>query len=90
MKFIWGMELAEFSYDINYREGKSNVLANSFTRTRCVAVYSSLDDIHDQLCHPEVTRLLYFVRTKIYHSPLKMSTVPVLIVNIAEASILHW
>ena len=25
---------------------------------------SKLSDIHDQLCHPGVTRLLYFVRTK--------------------------
>ena len=59
----WRMELAEFSYVIKYREGKSNVVADSFTRAHCLAVSSNLEDIHMQLCHPGVTRLLHFVKT---------------------------
>ena len=58
------MELAEFSYNIKYRDGKSNVVADSFTRAYCLAMTSNLDDIHAQLCHPGVTRLLHFVKSK--------------------------
>ena len=57
----WRMELAEFSYTIQYREGKSNTVPDSFTRAYCA---TSLEDIHAQLCHPGVTRLLHFVKTK--------------------------
>ena len=60
----WRMELAEFSYVIKYREGTKNVVADSFTRAHCLALLSNLDDIHMQLCHPGVTRLLHFVKTK--------------------------
>ena len=61
---IWRMELAEFSYNIQYREGKNNVVPDSFTRAHCLAISSNLEDIHVQLCHPGVTRLLHFVKTK--------------------------
>ena len=60
----WRIELAEFSYTIQYREGKSNVVADSFTRAHCSAVSSNLEDIHAQLCRPGVTRLLHFVKSK--------------------------
>ena len=60
----WRIELAEFSYTIQYREGKSNVVADSFTRAHCSTVSSNLADIHAQLCHPGVTRLLHFVKSK--------------------------
>ena len=60
----WRIELAEFSYTIQYREGKRNVVADSFTRAHCSAVSSNLEDIHAQLCHPGVARLLHFVKSK--------------------------
>ena len=58
------MELAEFSYTIQYREGKSNTVSDSLTCTYCAKAATSLEDIHAQLCHPGVTRLLHFVQTK--------------------------
>ena len=58
------LELAEFSYAIQYREGKVNVVPDSFTRAHCAAVSKSLEEIHAQLCHPGVTRLLHFVKAK--------------------------
>jgi len=58
------MELAEFSYTIQYREGKSNTVPDSFTRAYCATAATSLEDIHAQFCHPVVTRLLHFVKTK--------------------------
>ena len=60
----WRLELAEFSYTIQYRQGKQNVVADSFTRAHCNAISSNLEDFHVQLCHPEVTRLLHFVKTR--------------------------
>ena len=58
------MELAEFSYTIQYREGHSNVVPDSFNRVQCASISNNLEDIHAQLCHPGVTRLLHFVKTK--------------------------
>ena len=60
----WRLELAEFSYTIQYREGKDNVVPDSFTRAHCAAVSTSLEEIHSQLCHPGVIRLLHFVKAK--------------------------
>ena len=60
----WRLELAEFSYAIQYREGKDNVVPDSFIRDYCAAVSTSLEEIHAQLCHPGVTRLLHFVKAK--------------------------
>ena len=58
------MELAEFSYTIQYREGRSNVIPDSFTRVQCASVSNNPEDIYAQLCHPGVTHLLHFVKTK--------------------------
>ena len=60
----WRLELAEFSYTIQYREGKDNVVPDSFTRAHCAAGSTSLEEIHSQLCHPGVIRLLHFVKAK--------------------------
>ena len=63
----WRLELASFSYTIKYRPGKDNVGPDTLTRVFCASSTSSpnkLSEIHDQLCHPGVTRLLHFVRTK--------------------------
>ena len=58
------MELAEFSYTIQYREECSNVVPDSFTRVKCDSIFNNPEDIHAQLCHPGVTRLPHFVKTK--------------------------
>ena len=58
------MELAEFSYTIQYRRGGNNVVPDSFTRAHCVSVSNKLVDIHTSLCHPGVTRLSHFVKLK--------------------------
>ena len=61
----WRIELAEFSYDIKYRPGKDNVVPDTFTHAYCLSMSTSnLIQIHNGLCHPGVTRLLHFVRTK--------------------------
>ena len=62
----WRMELASYSYDIKYRPGKRNVGPDTLSRAFCSSLTQSslLEDIHNNLCHSGVTRLLHFVRTK--------------------------
>ena len=62
----WRLELASYSYEIKYRPGKQNVGPDTLSRAFCssLSASSSQEDIHRQLCHPGVTRMLHFVRTK--------------------------
>ena len=61
----WRMELASFSYEIKYRPGERNIAPDTFTRAFTATCFSSsLDEIHKNLCHPGVTRMLHFVRSK--------------------------
>ena len=63
----WRMELASFSYVIQYRLGQQNVGADTFARAVCATnsdSLSSLQDLYEKLCHPGITRILHFVRTK--------------------------
>ncbi|XP_068235485.1 uncharacterized protein [Palaemon carinicauda] len=62
----WRLELASYSYTIQYRPGKQNIAPDTLTRAYCCSIssMSSLTDIHENLCHPGVTRLLHFVQSK--------------------------
>ena len=54
----WRVELSEFKYDIAYRPGKENVAADTFSRIASVGhPLGELREIHEQLCHPGITRL---------------------------------
>jgi hypothetical protein len=61
----WRIELACFHYDIVYREGKQNVTADVMSRL-CGATMSNdtLYKLHNDLCHPGITRMMHFVRSK--------------------------
>ena len=57
--------LSPYSYNIQFRPGKYNDGPDTFTRVKCASIYSnSLRDIHTVLCHPGVTRLNHFIKSK--------------------------
>ena len=61
----WRIALSPYSYDIHYRPGQCNSGPDTFTRIRCAAISSeSLYDLHAALCHPGVTRLHHFIRSR--------------------------
>jgi len=61
----WRLELASFSYTVEHRPGKDNVAPDSFTRAYTSSMSTpSLAEIHNALCHPGVTRLLHYIRSK--------------------------
>ena len=61
----WRLELSCYSFDIIYRPGKDNIPPDTLSRVTCAATtQDSLHKLHESLCHPGVTRLYHFVRTK--------------------------
>ncbi|XP_047137392.1 uncharacterized protein LOC124813900 [Hydra vulgaris] len=62
----WRMELAEFIYTILYCPGSDNIVPDALTRAFCATTQfqTNLSGIHSCLCHPGVTRMLHFVKSK--------------------------
>ena len=61
----WRIELSSFCFTIVHRPGKENVGAGTLCRAFCGAVtLNRLRDLHVALCHPGVTRMAHYVRTK--------------------------
>ena len=58
------LELACYSSDIVYQPGKSNTPPDTLSHATCATESGSLYSIHQSLCHPGVTRLYHFVRSK--------------------------
>ena len=70
----WRLELAEFSYAIQYREGEDNVVPDSLTRAHCAAVSTSLEEIHAQLQSlPKVLEHLQYLLDHLINTPLSPS-----------------
>ena len=62
----WKIELSAYSYDVIYRPGTDNRVADTLSRNLCANVVGTekLKELHSSLCHPGVTRFTHFVRTK--------------------------
>ena len=61
----WRIELSSFYFTVVHRPGKENVGADTLSRAFCGAVtVNRLRELHIALCHPGVTRMAHFVRTK--------------------------
>ena len=63
----WRIQLSTYNFDILYRCGAENILADTFSRIRCMSLtVDKLYELHEALGHPGVTRMLHFVKSKIY------------------------
>ena len=61
----WRVELSSYKYDIVYHPGKNNKGADTFSRIQCSAISSNaLKELHNSFCHPRITRMSDFVRTR--------------------------
>ena len=63
----WRMELSCFDFDIVYRPRKENISSDIFSRSYCSSTgmgHRPLLDLHESLCHPGVTRMYHFVKSK--------------------------
>ena len=63
----WRTELSCYSFDIVYRPGSENISADTLSRAYCATTYlphSGLNQLHNSLCHPGVTRMYHFVKSR--------------------------
>ena len=61
----WRVELSQYKFEICYRPGPENVVADTFSRVASVGhPLQDLHELHEQLCHPGVSRLSHFIRSR--------------------------
>ncbi len=63
------MELSCYAFNIVYRLEAENVPPDTLSRDFCATLPSSgaLYELHNSLCHPGVTRMFHFVKTRNLH-----------------------
>ncbi len=71
----WRTELSCYAFNIVYRPGAENVPPDTLSRDFCAALPSSgaLHELHKSLCHPGVTCMFHFVKTR--NSPYSIDDV---------------
>ena len=61
----WRVELSQCQHEISYRGGKFNTAPDTLSRVYCASLTSSwLYDIDAELCHPGITRMYHFAKSK--------------------------
>ena len=61
----WRIELSCYNFDVFYRAGSDNTVADTFSRPLCsAATRDDLQSLHSIMCHPGITRMLHFVKVK--------------------------
>ena len=61
----WRLELSMYDFNIVYRAGEENILADNFSRVRAMSLtLNNLNELHQSLCHPGVTRMAHFVKSR--------------------------
>ena len=62
----WRTELSCYSFEIVYHPGVENIPPDTLSRSFCAALPSAgaLGELHNSLCHPGVTHMFHFVRTR--------------------------
>ena len=61
----WRLELSCYNFDIFFRTGKDNIVADTFSRVYCLAVNTNtLYQLHNPFCNPGIMRTLAFIRSQ--------------------------
>ena len=61
----WRLELSTYDFDIIYRADEENVPADTFSRVGAMSLtLDKLNELHQSLCHPGVTRMAHFVKSR--------------------------
>ncbi|XP_045624310.2 uncharacterized protein [Procambarus clarkii] len=60
----WRVELSCYHYDTVYRPSKQNIPTDAFSRVCGATNVDELKELHDNLCHPEVSRMAHFDRCR--------------------------
>ena len=63
----WRLELATVSFNIVYRFGAENILADTLSRVSmslCTGQLNNLHELHSSLCHPGVALMAHFVKVR--------------------------
>ena len=62
----WRTELSCYSFDIVYCPGVENIPPDMLSRAFCAAIppAGALGELHNSLCHPGITRMFHFVKTR--------------------------
>lgn len=80
--YRWRLELSCYTFDIEYRPGKEMIAPDTFTRAYCsMTSTNSLYQFHNSLCHPGITRMTAFVRSR--NLPFSVEDIRKLINNCA-------
>ena len=59
----WRIKLSTYDFDIIYRCGQENIPTDSLSRRNCVTMnLKKVQDLHNSLCRPGVTRLAHFLK----------------------------
>jgi len=60
----WRLELSEYNFNIQYRPGSENQAADPLSRISSCKDTATLTTLHERLCHPGITRLNHYVKTR--------------------------
>jgi hypothetical protein len=62
----WTIQLSSYSYDIVYCPGHNNFVDDALLRSCCSMTINgpSLRELHESLCHPGITRMYHFIKSK--------------------------
>ena len=84
----WRIELSSYHFDVVYRPGPDNPAADTLSRATCTAIHSHTDlqRIHETLCHPGITRLYHFIRSK--NLPFSLDDVKAIVNRCSTCSLL--